>query len=201
MRFTPFFCFYFSTQTNSIRKQFNKFTLHFKDSLSIHRVLNSPLFYSFKFLSPLACQHTLLLPPPPPPFTASCSKSLNLTWLHDQRILLLVSLEQRAALTLVVTMMKAHLPQQELPLHAQKADVCSFIIFFVFPLIIDTIWIGWTCRLRRCVSPPMIQVPLGGTGFGSSNLFRKKCDENRRSDGTCDTCKRLRLQCLGWVSF
>ncbi|KIM27565.1 hypothetical protein M408DRAFT_9264 [Serendipita vermifera MAFF 305830] len=33
----------------------------------------------------------------------------------------------------------------------------------------------WTCRLRR-----------------------KKCDENRRSDGTCDTCKRLRLQCLGW---
>jgi len=70
---------------------------------------------------------------------------------------------------------------------------------------------GWTCRLRRSVylsSPRIREAPFFSVGL-LAHLFvllffyqkyRKKCDENRRADGTCDTCKRLRLQCLGWVS-
>ncbi|KAG8755843.1 hypothetical protein FRC14_003617 [Serendipita sp. 396] len=49
-------------------------------------------------------------------------------------------------------------------------------------------------------SSPVLRAPptRAKSGCWTCRLRRKKCDENKRTDGSCETCQRLKIECLGW---
>ena len=54
----------------------------------------------------------------------------------------------------------------------------------------------YTCRIRRKVGSPFITVTI--TPSTTAHPLLQKCDEQPNNQGSCQTCVRLRLQCLGF---
>lgn len=54
----------------------------------------------------------------------------------------------------------------------------------------------YTCRIRRKVGSPLITVII--TPSTTAHPLLQKCDEQPNNQGSCQTCVRLRLQCLGF---
>ncbi|KAG1754103.1 hypothetical protein EDD22DRAFT_913793 [Suillus occidentalis] len=55
-----------------------------------------------------------------------------------------------------------------------------------------------TTQARRTGAPKAKGAVRAKSGCYTCRIRRKKCDEQPNTDGSCQTCVRLRLQCLGF---
>jgi hypothetical protein len=54
------------------------------------------------------------------------------------------------------------------------------------------------CYTCRSVSPSTLVLSFTDADVAHCRIRRKKCDEKSNEDGHCETCVRLRLECLGF---